>query len=87
MADTVQFNVLVPAETKQKVTEIGEATHRANNDVIRWLVDVAYQMMVDNELSKTTVQEALAQPYPKLAEKPRAELTTADLIHRLGGDE
>jgi hypothetical protein len=43
MADSVQMNVNVMPETKERVKEIARQTFRGPGDVIDWLVDEAWK--------------------------------------------
>lgn len=45
MADSVQMNVNVMPETKDRVKEIARQTFRGPGDVIDWLVDEAWKKM------------------------------------------
>lgn len=49
MAETVQMNVNVKPETRQRIMQMAELTHRGMGNMVDWLVEKAWLRMQGGE--------------------------------------
>lgn len=60
MADTVQMNLMVLPETKEKVQTMAKMTFRGFGDTVDWVVAEAWERMQKAQQERLTVEEVQA---------------------------